>query len=70
MRERQVLDALQQEANVWINRVELAKRLGRKRLNQGDFEALAALQARGVVEVEKRPDPRPIGYITYYRVKE
>ena len=70
MREQQVLDVLRQSVDkAWVGRSELAGALGRKRLNQGDFEALAALEAKGMIEVDKRPDTRPIGYQMFYRVK-
>jgi len=67
MRERQILDILNGVSGQWINRTEISKNLGRRRLNQGDFEAIGALQARGLIEAEKRPDPTPIGYQMFYR---
>lgn len=53
----------------WIGRAELAKRLGRpKTLNLTDHAALATLEARGFIEVDRRPDPRPAALVYYYRL--
>jgi hypothetical protein len=63
-----VLEALR-KAGDWTPRSQLASTLGRKRLNTTDLEALAVLEATGRIEVDRRADNRPIGYMVYYRVK-
>ena len=69
MRERQVYEALRKAGEKWVKRSELAKLLGRDRLYQLDLEALATLEAKGQIEVERRPDPRPSGYVAFYRAR-
>ncbi len=69
MREGQVLEALRKSGDQWVKRSELAKLLGRDRLYQLDLEALAALEAKKQIEVERKPDARPSGYVAYYRAK-
>src|SRR5258706_12412957 len=54
----------------WLSRNDLARALGRTRLNQGDFVALAELRTLGLIEEEKRSDPRPIGFMYDYRTKK
>jgi hypothetical protein len=70
MRERQVIEALQKAGDQWIGRSSLAKLLGRNKLYPLDLEALAVLEATGRIEVDRRPDPRPAGYVALYRIKE
>lgn len=70
MREQLVLDVLRKHATSWITRSDLAAGLGRKRLNTLDLQALTSLEITGKIEVERRPDPRPVGFVAYYRIKE
>ncbi|MBI1864049.1 hypothetical protein HYS03_02470 [Candidatus Woesebacteria bacterium] len=61
-----ILDLLRQRGE-WMKRSEIAKGLGRKRLTGSHLTALAILEERKLIEVEKRPDNRPIGLIFFYR---
>jgi predicted transcriptional regulator len=65
---RQLLTALSEEK--WTSRAELAKLLGKKRLNPYEVAALDMLTAQGQIEAEKRPAIGPIGYQWFYRRKE
>lgn len=69
MREQEVKEALRAFEGEWAPRAKIAHALGRKRLNPLDLAALRVLEVTGQIEVEKRPDPRPIGFITLYRLK-
>lgn len=71
MREGQVLDALRNAGDKWVGRSELARLLGREkgRLYPLDLEALAALEATGQIDVERKPDARPAGYVALYKAK-
>ncbi len=53
----------------WVSRGELAKHLGKKRLNPHEVAALDLLVERGQLEAEKRSAPGPIGYQWVYRVR-
>lgn len=68
-RQSEIVAALRQHSGEWLNRLALARELGRKRLNQVDLEALAALEVMGSIEVDRRPDKRLVGFILYYRAK-
>lgn len=69
VRQTEVLTVLRGQGDKWIGRTELAKALGRKKLNPLDLQALAVLETVGQIEVERRPDTRPAGFVAYYRVK-
>ena len=64
-----VLNALRSSETEWVSRRVLAEKLGRRQLNQLDVAALTLLEAQGQIEVERRPDPRPVAVVYYYRVK-
>jgi len=63
---QQILDALHQAAD-WINRTELAKRLGKTALNKWDVILLAKLVDAGLIETMQIPRHGPIGYEWRYR---
>jgi hypothetical protein len=57
--------------NNWCGRAELAKRLGRpKTLNLTDCEALAVLEVKRLIEIDRRTDPRPAAVVYYYRLAQ
>ena len=62
-REGQILAALHQHEG-WTSRAELARILGRRRLNQADFEALAVLQ------VTRGHRGRKTGYFRANRLRD
>ena len=63
---QQIFDALRQ-AGDWINRTELAKRVGKTALNKWDVILLAKLVDAGLVETMQIPRHGPIGYEWKYR---
>jgi hypothetical protein len=63
---QQILDALRQ-AGTWVNRTELAKRVGKTALNKWDVILLAKLVDAGLVETMQTPRPGPISYEWKYR---
>lgn len=64
---QQLLDALR-EAATWVNRTELAKRVGKTALNKWDVILLAKLVDAGLIETMQIPRHGPIGYEWKYRV--
>ena len=67
-REEKVLTAINSQSG-WVSRSELARLLGRTRLNQLDLQALTALEVKQIIEVDRRPDARPVGFVLFYRSK-
>lgn len=63
---QQLLDALR-EAEDWINRTELAKRVNKTALNKWDVILLAKLVDAGLIETMQIPRHGPIGYEWKYR---
>ena len=63
-----VLSVLMESNTNWISRHQLAIKLGRKQLNQLDIVALTVLESTHQIEVERRPDPRPVSIVYYYRI--
>ncbi|MDX2138169.1 MAG: helix-turn-helix domain-containing protein [Chloroflexota bacterium] len=63
---QQLLDALR-EASDWLNRTELAKRVGKTALNKWDVILLAKLVDSGLIETKQTPRHGPIGYEWKYR---
>lgn len=63
---QQILEALRQ-AGDWINRTELAKRIGKTALNKWDVVLLAKLVDAGLIETMQTPRHGPISYEWKYR---
>jgi hypothetical protein len=63
---QQLLDTLR-EAATWVNRTELAKRVGKTALNKWDVILLAKLVDAGLIETMQIPRHGPIGYEWKYR---
>lgn len=61
-----LLEALR-EANHWINRSELARRMGKSALNKWDFVLLDKLADADLMETRQIPRRGPIGYEWKYR---
>lgn len=67
---RQLIKALSNPPGELVPRVELAKRIGKKRLNPRDVTALDALVEQGKVErIKVETVTSPIGYRFDYRLK-
>ncbi len=54
----------------WHSRAELAKQMGKNRLNPFDTTLLDVLRDAGRIEAEQQDTPGPITYKWVYRVKE
>jgi hypothetical protein len=54
----------------WHNRSDIAKQLGKKRLDARDATLLELLVESGRVEAKKESVPGPIAFAWYYQVKE
>ena len=63
---QQILDALR-DAGTWVNRTELAKRIGKTALNKWDVILLTKLADAGLIETMQIPRHGPIGYEWKYR---
>ncbi len=63
---QEILDALR-EANDWINRSAIAKRVGKSALNKWDLVLLERLAEDGMIETKQIPRHGPIGYEWRYR---
>jgi hypothetical protein len=61
-----ILDALR-EADDWINRSAIAKRVGKSALNKWDLVLLERLAEDGLIETKQIPRHGPIGYEWRYR---
>lgn len=64
---RRIIAALYDRAD-WTTRDELAKRLGKRRLNPHDIGLLDRLAACGLLEIKKRERPGRIGFEFIYRI--
>ncbi len=62
--------ALQTTPDSFVSRAEVAKRIGKKQLSAREVAALDFLVEVGRAEVQKVPDPRPIGYRFEYKHKK
>ncbi len=63
---KKILDELR-KAEDWLNRTELAKRVGKSALNKWDIVLLAKLVEAGLIETDQVPRHGPIGYEWKYR---
>jgi hypothetical protein len=63
---QQILDELR-KAEDWLNRTELAKRVGKSALNKWDIVLLTKLIDSELVETTQVPRHGPIGYEWKYR---
>ncbi len=68
-RMEQMIAALRSRPGDWFPRAQLAKTFGRRQLGTVDLSALALLEERGQIEVQRIPDSRPAGIRFEYRVK-
>jgi hypothetical protein len=66
----QHLHKLLQEMGDWVNRTDIARRLGKKTLNKWDLVLLDKLAERGLIETRKQPYHGPIGFEWQYRIKK
>ena len=69
-RMEQMIAALRTRPGDWFSRAQLARAFGRRQLGTIDLSALALLEERKQIEVQRLPDPRPAGVVFKYRVKE
>lgn len=66
---QRILSIVKAAGGVWVDRREIAKALGKNRLNPGDLAYLDVLAANGIVETEQRKNNTPIGYEVVYRAQ-
>jgi hypothetical protein len=66
---QKLLEILRNDRVQWMNRKEIARAIGKRRLTPYDIALLELLQDRGLVEIQSRPNGTPIGYEWVYHAK-
>jgi Fe2+ or Zn2+ uptake regulation protein len=66
---QKLLEILQAAKNPWMNRKDIAKAIGKRRLTPYDIALLELLQAQGLVEIQSRANGTPIGYEWVYHAQ-
>jgi hypothetical protein len=67
---QKLLEILRDNRYPWMNRKEIAKAIGKRRLTPYDIALLELLQERGLVEIKSRPNGTPIGYEWVYHAAQ
>jgi len=65
-----LLEILRETRIPWMNRKDIAKAIGKRRLTPYDIALLELLQDRGLVEIKSRPNGTPIGYEWVYHARQ
>lgn len=66
---RELLAAISAQRGEWVNRREIAERMGKKKLTPWEVGLLALLVDSGEIEAEQHPFPGSIGFEWVYRTK-
>ncbi|MBL8165566.1 MAG: hypothetical protein JNJ61_26520 [Anaerolineae bacterium] len=66
---QKLLEILQKKGNVWMNRKDIARAIGKRRLTPYDIALLELLQDKGLVEIQSRANGTPIGYEWVYHAR-
>lgn len=66
---QKLLEILQKTGAEWMNRKDIAKAIGKRRLTPYDIALLELLQDKGLVEIQSRPNGTPIGYEWVYHAR-
>lgn len=61
-----LLEILRGTDITWMNRKDIARAIGKRRLTPYDIALLELLQDKGLVEIESRANGTPIGYEWVY----
>lgn len=67
---QKLLEILRDNRYPWMNRKEIAKAIGKRRLTPYDIALLELLQERGLVEIKSRTNGTPIGYEWVYHAAQ
>jgi hypothetical protein len=67
---QKLLEILRETRIPWMNRKDIAKTLGKRRLTPYDIALLELLSERGLVEIKSRPNGTPIGYEWVYHARD
>ena len=67
---QRLLEILQSTRLPVMNRKDIAKAIGKRRLTPYDIALLELLQERGLVEITSRPNATPIGYEWVYHARQ
>lgn len=69
--QRKILDIIYSAEQGWMSRLELAKAMGKRRLNPYDMSCLDLLAEQGLIEVSQRPSRAPhVEFAHIYRVPD
>ncbi|MEZ4670822.1 MAG: hypothetical protein R3E39_23195 [Anaerolineae bacterium] len=67
---QRLLEILQSARQPIMNRRDIAKAIGKRRLTPYDIALLELLQERGLIEITSRPNATPIGYEWVYQARQ
>lgn len=69
--QRKILDIIYAAPTGWMTRLELARAMGKRRLNPYDMSCLDLLAEQGLIEVSQRPSRAPhVEFAHIYRVPD
>lgn len=63
---QKLLEILKDTRMEWMNRKDIARAIGKRRLTPYDIALLELLQDKGLVEIKSRENGTPIGYEWVY----
>jgi hypothetical protein len=66
---QKLLEILRDTRIEWMNRKDIARAIGKRRLTPYDIALLELLQDKGLVEIKSRPNGTPIGYEWVYHAR-
>lgn len=66
---QKLLEILRSTGVDWMNRKDIARAIGKRRLTPYDIALLELLQDKGLVEIQSRPNGTPIGYEWVYHAR-
>lgn len=66
---QRLLEILRETRTPWMNRKEIARAIGKRRLTPYDIALLELLQEQGLVEIQSRTNGTPIGYEWVYHAR-
>jgi hypothetical protein len=64
-----LLETLRKTGIEWMNRKDIARAIGKRRLTPYDIALLELLQDKGLVEIQSRTNGTPIGYEWVYHAR-
>jgi hypothetical protein len=66
---QKLLEILRATGQDWMNRKDIARAIGKRRLTPYDIALLELLQEKGLVEIQSRENGTPIGYEWVYHAR-